>query len=117
MRIRCDERHSRCFYRLVVSILQRLRINREETAMSVHHPKYADGRARTPMGQDRKPAARTMSGDLRSKSARWPGFIPPVIDQDQLTIALLMTVMVLSGLNFMLRFPDLGAVIAQYNQF
>jgi hypothetical protein len=117
MHIRCDERHRRCFYRQVVSILQRLPFNREEAAMPVHHGKYADRRARPSLGQDRKPTARVMSGNLRPKSARWPEFIPPIIDQDRLTILLLVTVTVLSGLNFMLRFPDLGAVIAQYNQF
>ena len=85
--------------------------------MSVDHPKYADRRARTPVGQDRKPAATTMSGDLRSKSARWLGSIPPTIDANELTIFLLMIIMVLSALNVMLRFPDLGGVIAQYNQF
>jgi hypothetical protein len=86
--------------------------------MSVHHGKYADRRARTPLDQDRKPAARTISNDLRPKAVRWLGFAPPSVDdQDNLTILLLMTIMVLSALNFMLRFPDLGAVIAQYNQF
>jgi hypothetical protein len=117
MRIRCDDRHSRCFHRPVVSVLQRLLIAREETAMSVHHPKYADRRARTPVDQDRKPAARTISSDLRSKNTRWPRSILPVIDDAELTIFLVMIIMVLSVLNVMLRFPELGAVIAQYNQF
>lgn len=86
--------------------------------MSVHHGKYADRRARTSLDQSRKPAARTISDDLRPKAARWVGFAPPSIDdQNNLTILLLMTVVILSALNFMLRFPDLGAVIAQYNQF
>jgi hypothetical protein len=70
-----------------------------------------------PVHQDRKPTARVLSGNLRPKSARWPGIIPPTIDQDRLTILFLMTIVILSTLNFMLRFPDLGAVIAQYNQF
>ncbi len=91
--------------------------------MSVHRRTNADQRAQTslaplaPLDRDRRPAAGIMGSDWRSKSARWPGFIPPLIDQDGLTILLLMTIMVLSALNFMLRFPDLGAVIAQYNQF
>jgi hypothetical protein len=122
MRIRCDERHRRCFYGQVISILRRLLFNREEAAMPVHHGKYADRKhadrlARTSLHQDRKPTARVISGSLRPKSARWPGIIPPAIDQDRLTVLLLMTIMVLSALDFMLRFPDLGAVIAQYNQF
>lgn len=45
------------------------------------------------------------------------GFARPAIDQDSLTIALLFTIAVLSALNFMLRFPELGAIIAPLNQF
>ncbi len=41
----------------------------------------------------------------------------PAIDQDRLTIILLSIIVVLGALNFMLRFPELGAVIASYNQF
>jgi hypothetical protein len=85
--------------------------------MAVHHRKYADQRARTSLDQSGRPAAGVISNDLRSKGTRWPGSIPPIIDQDGLTILLLMTTMALSALNFMLRFPDIGAVITQYNQF
>jgi hypothetical protein len=91
--------------------------NREETAMSVHHRKYADQREQTPLDRDHKQAAGIVSGDLQSKSARRPGFNPPTINQDTLTIIFLMTIMVLSALNFMLRFPGVAAVITQYNQF
>ena len=41
----------------------------------------------------------------------------PEIDQDRLTIVSLFTIAVLTALNVMLRFPELGAVIASYNQF
>jgi hypothetical protein len=58
-----------------------------------------------------------MGSDWLAKTSRRPGFIPPTIDQDRLTVVLLTTIMVLSALDFMLRFPALGAVIAQYNQF
>jgi hypothetical protein len=85
--------------------------------MSVHHPKYADRRVRTPLDRDHKPTVGIMGSDWLSKTARWPGFTPPTIDQDRLTVVLLTTIMVLSALDFMLRFPALGAVIAQYNQF
>lgn len=43
---------------------------------------------------------------------QWPEF-----DQDRLTVVSLFIIVVLSALNFMLRFPELGAVIASFNQF
>lgn len=45
------------------------------------------------------------------------GFARPAIDHGSLTMALLFAIAVLSALNFMLRFPELGAVIASLNQF
>jgi hypothetical protein len=40
-----------------------------------------------------------------------------VIDPNVLAVAAFCLIGFLLTLNFMLRFPDMGAVIAQYNQF
>jgi hypothetical protein len=86
--------------------------------MSVHHRECAAQHELTANDGNGRPAkVHSNNGESGTKVARWPGFIPPTLDQDRLTIILLMIIMVLSGLDFMLRFPDLGAVIAQYNQF
>jgi hypothetical protein len=84
--------------------------------MSAHRRKYADQRVPT-TDADRRSAARADIDHLRLKGARKPGFIPPFIEQNSLTSVLLTIIVVLVALNFMLRFPELGAVIAQYNQF
>lgn len=64
--------------------------------------------------RDRKSADRA----VRTVAARDErGFARPAIDQDSLTIALLLIIAALSALNFLLRFPELGAVIASFNQF
>jgi hypothetical protein len=43
--------------------------------------------------------------------------IPADVEYEFLTIAILCLVGLLVTLNLIMRFPDLGAVIAEYNQF
>lgn len=64
--------------------------------------------------RDRKSADRAVR-TVADRDER--GFARPAIDQDSLTIALLLIIAALSALNFLLRFPELGAVIASFNQF
>lgn len=62
-------------------------------------------------------AAKSSLAGVRSRRADERALALPVIDQDRLTIVSLCIIMVLTALNVMLRFPELGAVIASYNQF
>ena len=64
-----------------------------------------------------KSAAKFSRTAVRSRSPDQRTFALPAIDQDRLTVASLFIIMVLAALNVMLRFPELGAVIASYNQF
>lgn len=64
--------------------------------------------------RDRKSADRAVR-TVADRGER--GFARPAIDQDSLTIALLLIIAALSALNFLLRFPELGAVIASFDQF
>ncbi|HTV31303.1 MAG TPA: hypothetical protein VMF32_26450 [Xanthobacteraceae bacterium] len=43
--------------------------------------------------------------------------IDALYNPDRQTVVALILVVVLLMLNFILRFPDLGAIIAEYNQF
>jgi hypothetical protein len=62
-------------------------------------------------------AAKSSRAAVRSRSPDARTFALPAIDQDRLTTVSLFIIMVLTALNVMLRFPELGAVIASYNQF
>ena len=62
-------------------------------------------------------AAKSSRAAVRTRSPDERTFALPAIDQDRLTMVSLFIVMLLAALNVMLRFPELGAVIASYNQF
>jgi hypothetical protein len=62
-------------------------------------------------------AAKPSRAAVRTRSPDERTFALPAIDQDRLTMVSLFIVMLLAALNVMLRFPELGAVIASYNQF
>jgi len=64
-----------------------------------------------------KSMAKVSRARARFTSADERGFALPEIDQERLTIILLFIIMVLAALNAMLRFPELGAVIAACDQF
>jgi hypothetical protein len=55
--------------------------------------------------------------DLRvTKSASWSRLVA-ARDSDLTAVAIFCAIGLLATLNLILRFPDLGAIIAQYNQF
>lgn len=64
-----------------------------------------------------KSVAKSSRAAVRLRSPDERAFALPVIDQDRLTMVSLFIIAVLTALNVMLRFPELGAVIASYNQF
>ena len=47
----------------------------------------------------------------------WSSFVAAITNPDILLVTAFSLIGILLTLAFMLRFPDLGAVIAQYNQF
>ncbi len=85
--------------------------------MSARDRKDVDWSAKAAAERSPRSAAKAGHADVRSRSTdeRTPAL--PVIDQDRLTIVSLFIIMVLAALNVTLRFPELGAVIASYNQF
>lgn len=85
--------------------------------MLVRDRKGVDRSARTVADRGSEAAAKTGRGERRWSGQGERRFPRPALDQDSQTIALLFVIAVLSALNFMLRFPELGAVIAPLNQF
>lgn len=83
----------------------------------MHHFSYAVERARTVLYRSRRRETGLDGGYRRAKRPSWGGFIPPIGDPDMLTIVLLSVIAILSVLDLMLFCPDLGSVVAQYNQF
>ncbi len=79
--------------------------------------KGVDRSARTAADRGLKSAAKPSRAGAGWSSAGERKFTLPKIDQDWLTMVLLLIIMVLTALNFMLRFPALGAMVASYNQF
>jgi hypothetical protein len=72
------------------------------------------------LARDRKDVGRNVKAAVEHgpESAAKPSRAAlPAIDQDRLTMVSLFIIMVLAALNVMLRFPELGAAIASYNQF
>lgn len=85
--------------------------------MLVRKRNNVDRSARTTAEYGPKSAAKSGRAGVRWSNAGGRRFTPPAIDQDRLTIVLLFAIAMLAALNVMLRFPDLGATIASFNQF
>lgn len=85
--------------------------------MLVRDRKGVDRSTTTVADRGSEPAAKIGRGESIWSGKGRRRFPRPAIDQDSQTIVLLFIVAVLSALNFMLRFPELGAVIAPLNQF
>ena len=85
--------------------------------MPVRDRKGVDRSTTTVADRGSEPAAKTGRGERIWSGQGERRFPWPSIDQDSQTIVLLFIVAALSALNFMLRFPELGAVIAPLNQF
>jgi hypothetical protein len=47
----------------------------------------------------------------------WDRLVTTITDPDLATVTALSVIGLLIALNLMLRFPDVGAIIEQYNQF
>ena len=51
------------------------------------------------------------------KTGQWPWVVTELKDPDLTAIALFCAIGLLATINVILLFPDLGAIIAQYNRF
>lgn len=85
--------------------------------MSVRNRKDIDRSAKAAAERGAKSAAKSSRAGALMSSAGRRTFTLPAIDHDHLTVISLFIIVALMTLNFMLRFPELGAVIASYNQF
>ena len=85
--------------------------------MSVRNRKDIARSAKAAAERGPKSAAKSSRAGALMSSAGGHTLTPPAIDHDHLTVISLFIIVVLSALNVMLRFPELGAVIASYNQF
>ena len=47
----------------------------------------------------------------------WSALVAAIVNPHLHTIVALLLIALLLMLNFILRFPDLGAIVAEYNQF
>jgi len=71
-------------------------------------------RART---REFQPLPKTNSRHVHGMNESWQRLYATVTDPDLLTVVAFCLIGLLLTLNVMLRFPDLGAIIEQYNQF
>lgn len=85
--------------------------------MVVYHHNHSGSHARAPIGGGGQSSAAVKRSYPRSKLTRWRRPPPSGTGLDGAATALVSIIMILCALNVMLRFPDLGALIAQYNQF
>jgi hypothetical protein len=85
--------------------------------MSMRYRKHVDRNEKAVADCGLKSAVGTGRAGAGSNRRAKRQFVWPVIDQDRLTLVSLCTIAILSALNFMLWFPDLGAAIASLNRF
>jgi hypothetical protein len=64
-----------------------------------------------------RPLTKTTGRHVDAANSRWATFFAAVADTDPPAVAAYCAIGVLLALNLILRFPEFGAVIEQYNQF
>jgi hypothetical protein len=70
-----------------------------------------------PIIRELQPLVKPKGRDLEAAERLWPRFVAAITDPDLLGVVAFCAIGFLLALNLMLRFPDFGAVIEQYNQF
>lgn len=55
--------------------------------------------------------------EAKTTGDAWHSFLAAISKPDFITIVALCTIGLLTALNLILRFPNFGAIIEQYNQF
>jgi hypothetical protein len=70
-----------------------------------------------PRSREFQSLAKTKDHHVNATDGSWHRLVSAITDPDLLAIAAFCLIGLLLMLNLMLLFPDLGALIAQYNQF
>jgi hypothetical protein len=83
-----------------------------------------DNNAKRGIGTRHPPIIRELQAVTKPKGRHveatesgWPGFVAVITNTGLLAVVVFCLIGLLLALNFILLFPDLGAVIEQYNQF
>jgi hypothetical protein len=69
------------------------------------------------IGDELQPLIKPRARNLETEDGRRPWFVAVLANPDLLAVLAFCFIGLLVALNLILRFPDLGAVIVQYNQF
>ena len=72
---------------------------------------------RLPVIHKPQPPRKPMGRQVNAAMAQWPKLITVTTDPDLVAVVAFCVIGLLIVLNVILRFPDFGAVIEQYNQF
>jgi uncharacterized membrane protein YdfJ with MMPL/SSD domain len=64
-----------------------------------------------------QPLEKPKGRQVRADETRWDRFVTRTTNPDLLAVVVFCVIGLLIFLNFILRFPDLGALLEQYNQF
>jgi hypothetical protein len=67
--------------------------------------------------RERQPLERPTVRQVKLEETRWARLVSMTTDPDLLTVVAFCTIGLLIVLIMILRFPDFGALIEQYNQF
>jgi hypothetical protein len=70
-----------------------------------------------PMPPKFQPLIKSDGRDVKGAEGQWPRFVAAITNSNVLAVVALCLAAFLIALNLILRFPDFGAVIEQYNQF
>jgi hypothetical protein len=70
-----------------------------------------------PDSRERQSVAKAKVGYVDAEDGSWQQFIAGVANPELHTVVAFSLIGFLVALNLILRFPDMGAVIAQYNLF
>lgn len=70
-----------------------------------------------PIIRELQPLAKPKVRDVEATERWWRGFNAAIANPDLLAVIAFCLIGLLLALNLIVRFPDFGAVIDQYNQF
>jgi hypothetical protein len=70
-----------------------------------------------PVRHQPRSLVKTVNPYIGALAIAWDRLVTAITDPHLLTVAALSTIGFLIAINLMLRFPDIGAIIEQYNQF
>jgi hypothetical protein len=72
---------------------------------------------RSPIIHELQPISKPAGRQLKATKSQWARVVATITNPNLLAVVAICTIGLLLTLNFILRFPDFGAVIEQYNKF